>query len=62
MLHYEARRKNKLDLVLQERMDILSNIRPMYRPNLSENRTRRVEIIEVEDKLEKKKIMDEVKS
>lgn len=59
--HYELRRKNKLEVVRKERSDIINNIRPVYRPNHSQRRSR-VEIIEVEDKLEKKRIMDEVKA
>jgi len=36
-------------------------VKPIYRPNHSTNRSR-VQIIEVEDKLEKKKMMDEIKA
>lgn len=61
MQHHEMRRKNKLDVVRKERIDIINNIRPVYRPNHS-SRRQKVEIIEVEDKLEKKRIMDEVKA
>lgn len=44
------RRKNKLDVVKKERLDIINNVRPIYRPNHSTRRSR-VEVIEVEDKL-----------
>ena len=59
--HYETRRCAKLELVRKERIDIMTNVKPMYRPNPTMRQTR-VQIIEVEDKLEKKKIMDEIKS
>jgi hypothetical protein len=48
--HYETRRKAKLELVRKERMEIINNVRPVYRPNHATKKTR-VEIIEVEDKL-----------
>ena len=39
----------------------MTNVKPIYRPNHAVTKNR-VEIIEVEDKLEKKKMMDEVKA
>jgi len=42
--HYETRRKNKLELVRKERIDILTNVKPIYRPNHATTKTK-VEII-----------------
>lgn len=39
----------------------MSNNRPVYRPNHTSKRSR-VEVIEIQDKLHKKKLMDEVKA
>lgn len=57
--HYEMRRKNKIKLLREERRDLIEAA-----PNLKDktvNRYDRTVVREVEDKLEKKKIMDEVK-
>ena len=50
-----------MELVRKERIDIMTNVKPVYRPNHASTKTR-VEVIEVEDKLEKKRLMDEVKA
>jgi hypothetical protein len=44
--HYETRRKNKLEIVRKERIDIITNLKPIYRPNHASTKTK-VEIIEV---------------
>ena len=39
----------------------MNNVKPIYRPNHAVTKNK-VEVIEVEDKLQKKKMMDEVKA
>lgn len=57
--HYEMRRKKKIQLLLEERMQIIQN--PPVSKNINNNRYERTIYKEIENKLEKKKIMDEVK-
>jgi hypothetical protein len=38
--HYETRRKNKLELVRKERIDIMTNLKPIYRPNHATAKTK----------------------
>lgn len=57
--HYEIRRKKKLQLVRQQRMNIIQD--PPQLRYFNTNRYERTIYKEIENKLEKKKIMDEVK-
>lgn len=57
--HYELRRRKKLELVREERMKLIED--PPLMRTFNNNRYERTIYKEIENKLEKKKIMDEVK-
>ena len=60
MQHYESRRKGRLELVRKEREKLMEKGKEVYRASHA-TRKERVEVVEVEDKLQKKKMMDDIR-